>query len=1130
MTARPPASPDQATRHRRRKARRTRLLVSAGVLIALYTLIGFFGVPLLVTRVLVPRVSEGINGSVRIAEMDFNPFLFSVELRDAHVLDDAGTPIAGFARFEGNFSAFASIFADGWRFSQARVVEPYASVEIDESGVLNLLRLRSKQDAAGVDAQPLQRIPRIVVADLNVTDASVMFRDTTTEPPVENAVDDLSFVIDLLDTRPDHANTHTLDARIGDDASIAWTGTSYVDPLTTEGTIRIEGLDLATFAPYLRRAADVSLNAGELSLSLSYRLAPARSSERLTVRVETVRLNGLDVDSEAGPLAGVGLIEVSGIEGSLEDRRIEVERLAIRSLSAYARRFDDGRIELLRILPQRSASASAGDRAERERVEVESIEFPVQRLLTGVRYLAEDLASDWAISLGSVEIDESALEMTDAATPRPFALSLRDVRLRAGPMASETLFATGLTIEATVSEGGRVRLDGSMVPAEGRVELAVAAEDIDGVLAAPYLPPDLPAPVTGADLTRLRLDLDGRFTGAVSDSRYDLAWSGEVMLRDTQLTDSNGDPMLAAEILTVKGDLAATMLASPSSMSIDWDGAIAVRVASGDLTMPDSSVFAGSLGEAGAEGKLGLQLGSDATRVRWSGGLEARDLAGSMGELGPADSAQAGRLAVSGDLSLERSAGKVTADWTGDAEISDGSASLEGEAPMDMSALALRIQQGAVKVAPGDFSLHAGLVEVTGPQSKGVLSSVGAEANASAEPGGLAGIKLPIHVAVDRLLVTDGRFALEDRSVQPPVLLEGRALHLEATDIDSTGSKATSLDLRFDVADAGQTAITGRLNPFVPVPELDLEIRVSDLPLPPLSPRAEPNLGYRIDQGRLTLDMPVQVRDGQLDGAIDATLRSFFLGERTPSDSAPDLPIKFGLSLLRDPDDSISAKIGLSGDVTDPNFSFSSVVWKAIFGLVRNVATAPFKLIGELAGVGSERDLSSVAFVPGEARLAPGEIEALDAIATALGRRPNLHIIVFGLTGPDDDAALRRAHLESLIRERTRADEGEREALLAILEQVRSSAKPFGVPVPPGRLSPERLDDDDIRAILLRELELPPEAMADLRARRAQAIVGELTGSQGISADRVQLGTGSPAAGGSAAVKGPLAVFELTGG
>jgi hypothetical protein len=95
-------------------------------------------------------------------------------------------------------------------------------------------------------------------------------------------------------------------------------------------------------------------------------------------------------------------------------------------------------------------------------------------------------------------------------------------------------------------------------------------------------------------------------------------------------------------------------------------------------------------------------------------------------------------------------------------------------------------------------------------------------------------------------------------------------------------------------------------------------------------------------------------------------------------------------------------------------------VWKAIFNLLGKIATSPFTLIGKLFG-GEAGDLSSIAFVPGEAALDAAATAKLQALAKALQERPELRLEAEGaMDEGQDDGALRKAALEALLR-RTRA-------------------------------------------------------------------------------------------------------------
>src|SRR4030066_2078400 len=101
------------------------------------------------------------------------------------------------------------------------------------------------------------------------------------------------------------------------------------------------------------------------------------------------------------------------------------------------------------------------------------------------------------------------------------------------------------------------------------------------------------------------------------------------------------------------------------------------------------------------------------------------------------------------------------------------------------------------------------------------------------------------------------------------------------------------------------------------------------------------------------------------------------------------LPLDLAIALLEDSNGIIDLDLPISGSLDDPKFSYGRIIWKAIVNVLTKLVTAPFRALGKLLGVSSEK-LESVDFDPGSSALLPPEQEKLKTLAEAMAKRPAL--------------------------------------------------------------------------------------------------------------------------------------------
>jgi hypothetical protein len=186
-----------------------------------------------------------------------------------------------------------------------------------------------------------------------------------------------------------------------------------------------------------------------------------------------------------------------------------------------------------------------------------------------------------------------------------------------------------------------------------------------------------------------------------------------------------------------------------------------------------------------------------------------------------------------------------------------------------------------------------------------------------------------------------------------------------------------------------------------------LNVVFKNVDMVPTSPYTMKFAGYRIAEGKISLDLQYKVRDGQLQGENQIVIDKLTLGERVDSPDAFKLPLELAIAILKDSDGRIDLGLPVSGNLNDPQFSYGALIWKAVGALLTRIVTAPFRAIGALLGIGGEK-LEGIAFDAGSDRLLPPEREKLKQIAQLLAKRPQLKLSVPGhYSEAADGAALR---------------------------------------------------------------------------------------------------------------------------
>jgi hypothetical protein len=264
-------------------------------------------------------------------------------------------------------------------------------------------------------------------------------------------------------------------------------------------------------------------------------------------------------------------------------------------------------------------------------------------------------------------------------------------------------------------------------------------------------------------------------------------------------------------------------------------------------------------------------------------------------------------------------------------------------------------------------------------------------------------------VRIRRVRLQNAKLAFTDLSLQPQFSARIFDLNGVITGLSSNRDARSQVELDGRVDEFGMARVRGELNPFAPSNNTDLNVVFKNVDMVPTSPYAMKFAGYKIAEGKISLDLQYKVRQGQLEGNNQIVIDKLTLGERVDAPDAMKLPLELAIAILKDSDGRIDLGLPVSGNLNDPQFSYGAVIWKALGNLLTKIVTAPFRALGALLGGGSGERLEAITFDPGSDRLLPPEREKLKQVAQLLAKRAQLKLSVPGQYSEQADGAALRA-------------------------------------------------------------------------------------------------------------------------
>ena len=250
---------------------------------------------------------------------------------------------------------------------------------------------------------------------------------------------------------------------------------------------------------------------------------------------------------------------------------------------------------------------------------------------------------------------------------------------------------------------------------------------------------------------------------------------------------------------------------------------------------------------------------------------------------------------------------------------------------------------------------------------------------------------MPISIGTVRIINGSANYA--DFWIQPNFAVGIQTLNGSIDGLSSDPKSRAKVKLEGKVDRYAPVNINGEMNLLAASVYSDIKLSFKGLELTTMTPYSGRFAGYKIDKGKLSVDVTYKIQNRVLTADQRFVVDQLQLGEPVESPDAVHLPLKLAVALLKDRNGVIDVPLPITGSLDDPQFKLGPIIWHAILNLFAKVATAPFAALGHLFG-GHGEEMKFVDFTPGSADLEGDSNEKLTALAKALQEHTQLQLDV----------------------------------------------------------------------------------------------------------------------------------------
>ena len=372
------------------------------------------------------------------------------------------------------------------------------------------------------------------------------------------------------------------------------------------------------------------------------------------------------------------------------------------------------------------------------------------------------------------------------------------------------------------------------------------------------------------------------------------------------------------------------------------------------------------------------------------------------------------------------------------------------------------------------------------------------------------------NIRIAKISLKNASLSFLDKNIKPNYTTRLTNIEGSVIGLTSQETKAATINLSGKLEGTSPLLIEGKINPLKEDLFVDLHVNFKDIDLTPESPYAGKYMGYTIHKGKLSLDLNYLIDKKKLESLNNVSIDQFTFGNPVKSDEKTSLPVKFAISLLKDPQGKINLDLPVTGQTDDPQFRIGKIILQMLGNIIKKAATSPFSALAAMYP-GADQ-LNYVEFEHGRATLPEDCEKNLAVLLQILSDKPSINLEIQGYADREHDRngliqyffekKLKSQKLMAMLKKGSPAVAVD-EIVIAPDEFERYLKKAYKAetfPKPKNALGlTKSLPAREMEKLIIEHIEVGDNDLRLLAAHRAQQLKSCLIKSQKVNPERIFL-------------------------
>ncbi len=1082
--------------------------------LSLYSVTGFYIIPQTILWYAPKFAKEQLRCQASIGTVSLNPFLFKIEIKDIKINKLTGETLAELNRFFCDLDII-SVASKPLTITELILEKPVINVIINPDGSLNFAGVGHETNANPPAAESKPFL--ILLKKSSISGGRIFFTDKRQSMPADLNIQNIDLTLTDLSTVQNHTGSFALSASTTDNESVRCQGKISLLPFLSSGKLALENIQFASLWKFFRDSLSLESFSGKMNMTTEYTIdsSNATMQTKLSDFLLDITELALRLQESERNLLEFNQIKLEKTSLNLAEQQIQIGNLYIANGSVNPLIDEEGQINFGKIIKNNKKQNTS--------------EHSVQPAIPNE---TEVPGYAWVVNADNFEINGMAINLEDFSRIEPVFAGVSQIDLRFKSRINAGSDKTTISINGLSTELRHIRI--GRLKTQNKPLFHTETLSVEGC--------DLDLEKSSMDISRIALKKGGINFSVDKNKEIDLVRLFEpkkkarVSVVSTQLEEKK-PASLKYNIKTFEidgfnfdiSDLALMQKKPVISVEAfscrlsDVDGKSIMNLETGfKLSSGGSATIKGRVnqGKPSVEANLNLQnislkplqpyLEPFVNLILQSADLSIKGFVSYNKR--DADVAFKGGIKLDKLQLAEPDVKKLFMSWES-LQIPDINFTLKPD-KLDIAEISLIKPVGELIIAEDQKLNLTRVIKKHEEQAKKSPSP----ALTSKKDENI----FPVHIG--KIQIQKGDIIFADFGLKPQFKTNIKEIKGFLSGFSSVLDLSSKIQLDGRVDQYGMAKIGGNINVFDPAKATDINLVFRNVEMTNLTPYSGKFAGRLIESGKLSMDLKYRIENRKLVGDNKIILDNLILGEHVDNPGAINLPLDLAIALLRDSDGIIDIGLPVTGDLSDPQFSYGQLIGKALLNFLTKIITSPFRALGSLFGFGTEK-MDTISFDPARHELLPPEQEKIHKIAEMMKKRPLLLLSIHGQYSLETDVAeIKAIKVRNLIAEsagkknKPGEDTGPVDLsyshIQAVVEKMfkeRTGLKSYDEIKKPIEESSKSRSEKSLmlsKELYARLVDTEPvskEALIELAMQRAKEIARELQEIGGISSERLVL-------------------------